>query len=558
MKKLFLFMQLCLCAGIPVFAQQWGNYTLVATQSGTTTLLLDTNGTTVKTWTHGAAARTGYSCYLEPGGTLVRTVINSSNSFTGGPITGKVQKVNYAGNLLWDFTYSTANYCTHHDICVMPNGNVLLIAYERKTAAEVAQAGCSSFSGEMWPDKIVEVQPTGLTTGNIVWEWHAWDHLVQETDPNAANYQSSVLNHPELLDINYQASKDWLHVNGVDYNPMLDQIVISSHNTSEIYVIDHSTTTAEAASHTGGNSGKGGDFLYRFGNPEAYGATVAATIDVCHDAHWIPEDCPRGGMLAYYNNYGISNNASCGDIIQQPYLGNYQYQVTPGSVLSPNTYTKRIASAGFNSNMGSFQQLPNGNHLISIATAGIIKEFDSTGTLLWTKTMNGATPKVWRYSSCYVDSAAPPIPVVTQSGNTLSSSAATTYQWYKNGDLIAGATSQTYSPASSGNFVVRTTNTAGCVHQYSPTFKFTSATGLGTVTRSLTTAVYPNPATQTVRVNYKSLGSNVTISVLDAMGKIIMQKQNIEIIDLTGLPRGLYLVKLSNGETAELHKLLLQ
>lgn len=92
-------------------------------------------------------------------------------------------------------------------------------------------------------------------------------------NPSAANYQTSIVNHPELLNINYLTQKDWLHCNGVDYNPILDQVVISSHNTNEWYVIDHSTTTAQAASHSGGNSGKGGDFLYRWGNPAAYQAT---------------------------------------------------------------------------------------------------------------------------------------------------------------------------------------------------------------------------------------------------------------------------------------------
>jgi len=41
-------------------------------------------------------------------------------------------------------------------------------------------------------------------------------------------------------------------------------------------VIDHSTTTAQAAGHSGGTYGKGGDLLYRWGNPNAYQHGTAA------------------------------------------------------------------------------------------------------------------------------------------------------------------------------------------------------------------------------------------------------------------------------------------
>jgi hypothetical protein len=73
-------------------AQQWGDYTLYATQNGTTSYLVDTNGTTYHTWTHASTAKTGYSYYMMPGGYLWRGVARSGNSFNGGPIFGEVQK----------------------------------------------------------------------------------------------------------------------------------------------------------------------------------------------------------------------------------------------------------------------------------------------------------------------------------------------------------------------------------------------------------------------------------------------------------------------------------
>ena len=65
----------------------------------------------------------------------------------------------------------------------------------------------------------------------------------------------------------------------------LDQIVLSNHNLSEIWIIDHSTTTLEAASHSGGNSGKGGDLLYRWGNPQAYDQGTGADQLLNHQQH---------------------------------------------------------------------------------------------------------------------------------------------------------------------------------------------------------------------------------------------------------------------------------
>ncbi|GIR57077.1 MAG: hypothetical protein CM15mP64_4890 [Candidatus Neomarinimicrobiota bacterium] len=35
---------------------------------------------------------------------------------------------------------------------------------------------------------------------------------------------------------------DWKHLNSIDYNEDLDQIIISSRHHDEIYIIDHSTT----------------------------------------------------------------------------------------------------------------------------------------------------------------------------------------------------------------------------------------------------------------------------------------------------------------------------
>lgn len=532
-------------------AQQWGDYTLYP--SGNTTVLVDTTDAAVvqHTWNHSQG--TGYSAYLMPGGILWRTITRSGNSFSGGPITGQVQKVAYDGTILWDFVYSTTTYCTHHDICPMPNGNVLLIAYESKTAAEVTAAGSTS-NIVMWPDKIVEVKPTGVTTGDVVWEWHTWDHLVQNKNPSGANYQSSIVQHPELININYKTAKDWQHMNGVDYNPILDQIAFSSHNFSEIYVIDHSTTTAEAASHKGGNSGKGGDILYRWGNPAAYEASGTAILNVTHDAHWIEEGNPNAGYLAAFNNKGVSSSESCADFVLTPING-YNYDLTVGSAYAPASYSKRQTASAYSSNMGSSQQLPNGNVLICVATAGIIKEFSPAGKLLWSKTLSGNCAKAYRYSKCYVENPAPAIPAITVNGDKLSSTAATTYQWYCNGVLISGATSQDYTPTKNGKYVVRITDSKGCYYQYSPGVAYTGFTGIAVNELEQKFGFYPNPTTGIITIDNTQLyGMSYEIKVFDAVGKLLVVEKNAEQINLSAYENGIYFMQVNDGNHATFTK----
>ena len=548
MKKLFKLLLLVfwlLSTNMTVFAQQWGDYTLYALQNQYSANLLDTNGNIVKTWTFPSTAKTGYSTYMLPGGTLLRTVARTGNSFQGGPICGEVQKVDWNGNVVWDYIYSTANYCSHHDVCAMPNGNVLLIAYERKTAAEASAAG-STQSIEIWPDKIVEIQPTGATTGTVVWEWRAWDHLVQNVDPSKANYYSSIVDHPELLNINYNTQKDWMHMNGVDYNPILDQISFSSHNLNEWYIIDHSTTTAEAASHSGGNSGKGGDILYRWGHPVNYSATGTSILNVTHDAHWIPEGVPNAGRLVGFNNRGVSNNQSSVDQIDVPRVG-YNYSHTAGAAYLPFTYNSRLACNGYSSNMGNSQQLPNGNQLVCVATSGLIYEVNSSGTTLWSKQLMMACPQSFRYDTCYANNPAPAIPVISTVGaNTLTAPIADSYQWYLNGDLLVGETNQTINCNQSGIYLVRITRAPSCSYSYSQGYNFT-ITGISSSYDFIKgVSFFPNPATDIIRVGgLEKVTEDYTVNLFNLEGRLIYSAINIQEIPTSNITSGCYLISLT-------------
>lgn len=540
-----------LCAGallvlLPARAQQWGDYTLYSTQNSTTAYLIDTLNSNYHTWT-GLTGQTAYSNYLLPGGTLLRTVKTTNSVFSGGGMAGRVQKVNYSGTLLWDYTYSTTTVCSHHDICPMPNGNVLLIAYELKNAAASAAAG-SNYSGSLWPDHIVEVQPTGTTTGTIVWEWHLWDHLCQDDNPSGGNYVNSVAAHPELYDINAvtlsSQMKDFWHMNGIDYNPMLDQIVVSAHNTNEFYVIDHSTTTAEAASHSGGRGGRGGDFLYRWGNPDRYDHSGNANFNVLHDAHWIPQGCPNAGRLVALNNKGVSSTISCVDEVMPPYNG-FNYSYTANVAWSPGTYDERTQCIGGTTNMGNSQQLPNGNTLICLALSGTMYEIDAGGTQLWSKTASGSVAQAFRYSACQVANTAPAIPVITANGNVLTSTAAVTYQWFVDGVLIPGATGQNYSATQSGAYCVQVTDANGCWYSYSLLYDHTFITDIASFDQAHNLNAFPNPTNGILNLGGEVLNGRFTAEVIDAAGRSVIKVQNERIIDLSAFEAGIYILNIS-------------
>ena len=162
-------------------AQMWGMYTLYSVKGTNTAFLIDTNAAIYKKWTFPATSKTCFSSFLIPGDTLVRAVNYPGSIISGGPISGEVQKVDWNNNIVWDFVYSDSTHVLHHDICPMPNGNVLMIALDVKTAADLVQAG-SGVSSIRHADKIMEVHPTGPNTGTIVWEWDVWDHFCQVHD----------------------------------------------------------------------------------------------------------------------------------------------------------------------------------------------------------------------------------------------------------------------------------------------------------------------------------------------------------------------------------------
>ncbi len=380
-------------------------YTLFSPISSTTTYLIDQHGREMHSWDSVSGLRPGLSAYILDDGDLLRTGNLGSNQpgdFSAGGASGHIERISWDGQLEWSWSYSSRDYRSHHDIEPMPNGNILLIAWEEFNEQEVAQAGRNSegensnkavTSTTLWPDLILEIKPVGTQDVEIVWEWHAWDHLIQDFDSSKDNY-GDVSQHPELLDINFNdatsgasGGRDWMHCNGIDYNLELDQIALSCKNMNEIYIIDHSTTTLEASGHSGGNSGMGGDILYRWGNPEAYRAGTNSDQQLFgqHDVQWIESDRPHAGELIVFNNgNGRDTLYSSVDIIAPP-ENNGTYIKNVGEPFGPSntSWSWDIGTDMYAPSISGVERLPNGNTLITYGTQGTFIEVNIEGDIVW-------------------------------------------------------------------------------------------------------------------------------------------------------------------------------
>lgn len=377
------------------------DYVLFSPNGAETTHIIDKCGRQIHQWeTDG---RPGLMAYFTDNGDLVRTRRHQTGEFLGGGIGGIIERFDWEGNMLWTDTLASPSHHQHHDIAVMPNGNILAILWEKWFAEDAIARGqlTELASEEVWVTRVFELAPLPGTGSEIVWSWSPWEHLIQNTDPALPNY-GEPSEHPERFDINFEAiaeswgggfgqegAYDWMHVNSIHYHPERDEIVLSSRHWNEIWVIDHSTTTEEAAGSSGGQHGKGGDLLWRWGNPAAYGQGDEndQTFFGQHDAQFIDDD--EGLYISVYNN-GIGRpdgSYSTVHHIAVPLDANGGYPGTSESAFEPNaaawTYPTNPDSSFYSPNISGYSLLPDGHHLICQGADGRFFELDGTGDLVW-------------------------------------------------------------------------------------------------------------------------------------------------------------------------------
>lgn len=402
--------------------------TLYAPLNLTETFLVDLDGQVVHRWKHEHSP--GQACYLLEDGSLLRCARGGKNEvFQGGGEGGRIERWTWEGERIWAFELDDATMLHHHDVACLPNGNVLAIVWELRTEEQAFEAGrhVDALGSEgMWPDAILEIQPDGPTGGKIVWEWHAWDHLVQDVRKGRATYGDPRA-FPGRIDLNLDVAApqksaeeleeeakrlqalgytgaprgdstqappqrgrkraDWLHGNAIDYDPATDLIVLSLREIGEVWVIDHSTTTAEARTDKGGKQGRGGELLWRWGNPANYRAGAAADRQLYgqHDARWLP-----GGRILVYDNGDQRPAGKFSRVLELEVPIDTAGRVAPlvpGRAASPAaaawSYDGGEGNRFFSSHISGADRLPNGNTLICSGSEGRFFEVTRAGEVVW-------------------------------------------------------------------------------------------------------------------------------------------------------------------------------
>ncbi|MBD0262937.1 MAG: aryl-sulfate sulfotransferase [Tolypothrix sp. Co-bin9] len=237
---------------------------------------------------------------------------------------GVVLEVDPQGKIVWEYHHPDH----HHDGRRLRNGNTILLCLEKIPKSLVSQikGGVSGteVDGDIYADVIHEVTPEG----EIVWSWHAYEHL-----------------DPEKYVITAQDQRhEWTHGNTV--GELADgNIVLSFRNISTVVIVDRKT----------------GKIIWKLGD------------DVLAQQHF-PNELSNGNLLIFDNG-----------------AHRQQIALNFSRIIEVNRQTKKIVweytdnppHNFFSSYISGAQRLPNGNTLITEGGFGRIFEVTTTGEVVW-------------------------------------------------------------------------------------------------------------------------------------------------------------------------------
>ena len=327
-------------------------------------------------------------------GYLLVALTDPDPEYSFGGFGGRVAIITPEDEIIWDYEYSDSINLSHHDIEMLPNGNVLILAWEKKTGEELVDKGYNGPYENIYSEKLVEINPSN---NEIVWQWNTWDHLIQDISSEAENF-GIVAEHPERINLNYEDplkdgayNGDIFHANALEYDADRDLIYLSVNYFSEVWVIDHSTSIDEAKGQTGGHYNHGGDLVFRFGNPTAYNNVGDRMFFHNHHPNLVPDS---NSILVFSNGIESLDPHSTVYELELPDVFQLKNQVNNElnviwSFTHPDLFSPKVSGA---------QRLSNGNTLIAEGDSGYWEVTDS-GEIVWRFESEGFFWRGYQYNT---------------------------------------------------------------------------------------------------------------------------------------------------------------
>ena len=304
-------------------AAAFGGYTLFATARGHHALLLDEVGRIVHSWFHPEGIQ--HLRMLENGNLLVHTLPPEDAEGTeliGGSAAALVE-LDWESRVVWEYR----DRFLHHDFQRLPNGNHLVIAWDKLPADRKARIlGGHAHEDDpqwMWADVIKEITPDGRVQS----EWRSWDHLSPD-DHRICPLESH---------------KEWSHCNSLEITPA-GEWLLSFRLTSTLALVDPAS----------------GAVKWTWGS---------GVLSHQHHATWLSS----GHILVFDNGCHRLRAPSFSQVIE----------LDPASGEIVWSYHGRTIVAFFSFMVGGCERLPNGNTLVTEGASGRLFEVTPKHDIVW-------------------------------------------------------------------------------------------------------------------------------------------------------------------------------
>ncbi len=309
-------------------------YSLYTVQMLSFAELIDATGRVVRRWSHEPSVR-WERAELLPGGDLVVIGAEPFDWNDGGPdyrIADEARYVlrfDFAGNLKWKRMLQA-----HHDIEQTPDGNLLLLTFERQRIPAIHAEIPTRV------DQLTLLDPNG----NVIEQKSLFDAVLGREDIfPLAPIEPSDLGGPPWVDLFHSNSVAWLRHAGVaDHHKLYDPRHV-------LVCFRHQDRIA----------------IFHWDRNEVIWSWGAGELSAPHDAQWL-----TSGHILLFDN-GMERGWSRA-VELDPRTNKVVWQWHADPPESFYTHSK-----------GSAQRLPNGNTLLAESDAGRAIEITPAGELVW-------------------------------------------------------------------------------------------------------------------------------------------------------------------------------